>query len=441
MEFSEQSYVQAVLTGACAPPGVMAPFINVDRARYHKLKNETERLDVEPLRKRLNDKYFGRARGALGLTLKYAQTFFPAYRFLANEFLNDEWLATVDWHKFHRDHAVHQSMTAYVGMTLLESKMFSADGKIKLIDLFADAVLDGGGCGYLHDFLSALGRNSDRKIDPSLWRLMIKDTFFLAALFHDMGYPWRFVNIIHDKLGPHGPGDSPAGRNADWLAEHYGHRLLFLPLNGYMRPGPAAPANWPERRHALIEKALAKTHGMPGAISFLHLNDILRVFPDERAVPERLFCLEWAAMAIMMHDMAGIYGKVDIDEKGAEFKVDNPQMRLKFSRDPLSWMLTLCDLIQEFGRPDADFTRPNSGDKYLNVSYHSRCECVSLDRDDNDVLTIMYHYNNYGDFASKKGEFIPKEQLLYFDPARGYLDFSGLGVKRVKLNAVYEEKP
>jgi hypothetical protein len=179
----------------------------------------------------------------------------------------------------------------------------------------------------------------------------------------------------------------------------------------------------------LLERGLSETHGMPGAISFLHLNDQLRVYPSSDK-PLHRFGLEWAAMAIMMHDMGKIYGKATADT----VEVKTPQIRLSFDRDPLSFVMSLTDLIQDFARPDATFLAGKANT--TTVGYGHRCHGIRLIWDNTDhVLRIIYQYKRYQDYIANKTLFLPESQRLYFDPLHGYLDPGSLWIKRILLEA------
>ena len=444
--FNKDNYQTALLNGLCEPYGIYAPFINVDPIKYDNLRNETTPPDLCFIQKRLSNELFADIRGSISLTLRYAWAFFPAYEFFVNEFINDEWLSSVDWHKFHRDHIIHQPMSVYVGLSLLRLNNFPSGNLRELcLDSFRQS-------NYIKEYLEDLKITNIYR-HPFILEPLFIDTFFLATLFHDIGYPWKFANTICEKLDKHAPSNSPSNQTTEKILSHYGKRLLFYPFNGYKKHKDRSkllnwlsryyplnsykksdlthPYHWKESICSFITDGMVKTHGMPGAISFLYLNDIFRKYPENDSHPLRRFCLEWAAMAIMMHDMADFYAVVD--KKTGLLKVKNPQLRLSIEKDPLSFMLTLTDQIQDFNRPDAIFS-PN--DKSVNVEYSRRCCEVSLDWDEaSRVLTIKYGYNNSKDYLENKNNFLPKNQLQYFDPHHGYLDYSGLGISEIRLEA------
>lgn len=57
-------------------------------------------------------------------------------------------------------------------------------------------------------------------------------------------------------------------------------------------------------------------------------------------------------MAILMHDMQKVFKG---DGKHGPMP-EHPHLQVSFRQDPLSFLVTLVDQIQDFGRPDARFT-------------------------------------------------------------------------------------
>jgi len=435
-------YQTALQRGNCDPPRVLTPFFKIDRVSFNRMKHESDSLDLEKVRRRLGRETFRHLRGSLGFTLRHAHWFFPAYRFFVGRVVNDEWLAMVDWGKFHRDHLIHQVMSTYVGMSLLRNdKLFAHNPRPSdfagdtLLDKCIDALLNSRKCRYLIEYLEEMGA-SDSYLDGSafskrLWKSIFVDTFFLAVLFHDIGYPWQFINQIDRGLRPHSPTENPIDLNVDKIIENYGQRLVFSPFSGYRKPDATEPANWLKRFRQLLGEGLNETHGVPGAMALLHLNDSIRQsFAGDDDVPIRRFCIEWAAMAVMMHDLAKLYAKV---EDGSVIQ-KNPQLRLSMANDPLSFLLTLTDQIQDFERPDASFM--TAGPKAAKATYNSRCKSVQLDWDNSQgILKITYQYENPGDYISNRDRYLPKNQLLYFHPSNGYLEYTNIGITRIKLDA------
>ena len=435
--FNEQNYKEALKNNRCKVVGFFPPFIKVNRVSYDKLRRKSTLLEFEHVKSRVSKKLFENLRSAVGFTLRHARTYFPAYRFFVNEYLNDEWLATVDWHKkFHRDHIIHQTMSVYVGLSLLKGADLSNNitspsilfNDKTLLELSLDAI-HSSECQYLKNRLKEMGGShiffENTPAAKILWENMFLESFFLATLFHDMGYPWVFVQNINKKLDPHFPAD-PSVKDAKWLADNYHERLLLYPLYGYEKP--VLPID--DSINALIDQCLRETHGISGAISLLYLNDILTDSSEEYDCPERRFCIEWAAMAVMMHDMGKIYSK--IDEKKIPV-IENPQLRLSIDKDPLSFALTLTDQIQDFERPDSFFYCSTDREDESICTYSSKCKSVILELDDSKDMKIRFLYEDAGIFFKNKEIFLPATEAQYFDPNTGYLDYKNLGISRILL--------
>jgi hypothetical protein len=271
--------------------------------------------------------------------------------------------------------------------------------------------------------------DNDFPYSQTLRKWLFLETFFLATLFHDIGYPWNFVTKVHDKLKTLSPIENPITQNSNKIARHYYDRLVLYPLRGYNGRDIMEPDYWPEDFTKLVNESITRTHGLPGAIALLYLNDVVRKYPlDDNDRPARRFCIEWAAMAVMMHDMAGIYASIDDDGNK-----NYPHLRLSLSRDPLSFMLTLTDQLQEFDRPDATF---RGDDDSAVVTYGSRCKNVQVRwNEDTGLFKIIYEYERDSDYYKNRDRYLPERELLYFDPVEGYLDFSDIGIREVQLEA------
>ncbi len=431
--FDKAGFSEALRNKELEPLGLIPRSINIDHAKYSLIGKKFDRLDLYPIRKRTGNHLWFRLRQAIGFTLRQARRYNPVYKFFSNEIVNEDWLGMVDWHKFHRDHIIHQPMCVYVGFQLIDL----IEKKPSL-----SAILKPFKCKYLTEYLREIGAPEiyyapdrlDSELTKELWKDLFKEAFFLAALFHDSGYPWRFINIVRGKLGEKSNPADPTGRGLEWIMRNYGQRLLFYPFSGYRKQTPTEPGGWQDKLKSLISDCLTATHGLPGALSMLYLYDQIRKFPDEYARPPRpmaSFCIEWAAMAVMMHDMADIYwGAKDHKEIPK-----NPQLRLSLDRDPLSFLLTLTDLLQDFSRPDATFPKINSDGVYLKY-IEGRCESVKLEElEDSNTLKITYVYNNKEDYIKNKADFIPHNQERYFDPNYGYLDVKSMNYSRILLEA------
>lgn len=462
MFFSFNDYQNRLREGLLNSTGRYAPFMRVNRVQYSKLEkqfannNNSIGTAFQNLRRRTSSKYFRKVYTAQIPALEFAQTSFPAYRFLLPEILTNDWLAIMDWHKFQRDHALHQPLTAYIVQKLLDENNPMETFKIKetsLIDHFIDVILEKEQTKYLQYYLKEklcfseeklferfIGHGSRTAIPEGLsneqkkknvlrqvWKGLINESAYIAALFHDMGYPWQFINNLNNKIKDANFSKISAAGDTLKIIETYKDRLLFYPFRGYSLPAEFDLSNRHTQLVEVISKCLIETHGFPGAISFLYLNDILNDYPNHAIQPLHQFCIEWAAMAIMMHDLGKIYWK---EEKNGI--PGNPFLQLKFEVDPLSTILTLADLIEDFERPSSKFTPYRSTST---CKYDVKCIKTELIYEEQEKeLTIKYHMKGHAAYMEKK-KFLIADTKVNFHPDMGYLDLSSLGIDNVTMIA------
>lgn len=443
MRFSLADYKRN--TGKYAPPSFLSPFTKVDRVRYKNLearhfKDGKKTNDIgnafDELKKRTSKAYFHKVYPVQSRTLGYASLSFPAYRFILPEVITEDWIATVDWHKFQRDHVLHQPLTAYIALKLLGSPHSSRNSGLvlpsndRLLDTCISEVLQFKETAYLKDFLLECGLPEKSawlkpgKLQEWLWKQLFVETAYLAAVFHDLGYPWQYVGLLGDKLEP---VTAPAMIKEEAI-EHsilnsFKERLIYIAMNGYHKPTPSTPAVWEKEIKEQTKKAITGTHGFPGALGFLFLNDCIRQFPDRNVNPVRQLCVEWAAVAIMMHDMSRVYhGKGKIPER--------PHLRLDAKVDPLSALITLADVLQDFERPVGKFS--SRKDHKVALSYNHACEYTEINLHGNS-LNIDYKMQAR-DLPFKRSR-LPDEQDEYFNPRYGYLNLKAWGIESIMMQA------
>ena len=431
-------------------PQHLSPFINVDRQKYFdwERKNSFNKAFMDDFEKRMDSASFAKMRGGISHTMLTAQRSFPAYKFLVKEFINDEWTSAVSPHKaFHRDHIVHQPMTAYVAMVLLgenniDSSKTSTDESssfnLNLLGKAATLLREGPDCQYLRDYMKELRFPKlvyNGQFSQYLAEMCIKESAYLAALFHDIGYPYQFVGKIQNNLREHSQALVSLDALAKSIGNTYKNRLVFHPLDGYRTHSRSAPSTWCGKYFEIIKEGLRSTHGMHSALNFLFLNDRIRKFPDDpEQSPLSRFCLEWAAKAILMHDMCGLYIS---KSKNKEITFKHKHLRVRFRTSPLSYILALADSIQNFGRTNAKFTKNESTkDSPISIEYGSRCSKVKLlFNKNNKELTIVSYYPSIRDVIENNQQFMPEQEQLFFHPDFGYLDSEGTGISRIRLRA------
>lgn len=440
--FSLENYHTGLSIGRNTPPDSMSPFITIDPALYSKLGNTESRRGklkkaLSEIRKRTSEKYFNKAYPLQAQTLDYSARAFPPYRFILAEVMTEDWLATVDWGKFQRDHVLHQPLCGYVALKLLDYKI---PGKKTILDECVDRLLLWKSTSYIRDFLLNCGMKEDdpillseSPIAKTVWSIFFKEAAFLAAVFHDLGYPWQYAFQFKKNLdGMNAPGLNP-NRNAREIVEQFGHRLMFHALNGYRKQDRACPSNWPEKLVSLTDSALSTSHGFMGAIGFLSMNDSVRQYPSPVQSPMHLLCIEWVATAIMMHDMAKIYWGNRKERETPE----NPFLRLSFDVDPLSAFITLVDEIEDFERPTVSFSHYKNDKKdCVSIEYDSACHATKLNfKNESKSLEICYHMNTPEDKAIKLKSLHEYAEHGIFGRQHGYLDMASLGIQEVNLAA------
>lgn len=446
MKFSYENYQELLQAGAFCLPCGFQPYISVNKVQYstiekeHDEKKNSYEKAFRELSRRVGKEYYWKVYPVQSRTLDYAQLAFPAYKFILPEVLAEDWLAIVDWHKFQRDHALHQPLTAYIVLKLLgfgNSNNAFKIGNESLLDLSVNQILTWSGTRYLKEYLIDMhvmdNADSDlwfgqSTLSKEMWKALFIEAACLAATFHDMGYPWQYVNILASKLRYSGGQqiESPTD-DADNIIRQFGQRLIFCPLNGYHLLDRNVPATWHQRLKNLTSLSLRETHGFPGAIGFLYFNDALREFPNLKIHPIRQFCVEWAAMGIMMHDM----GKIYWGDKGTESPPENPQLQLHFDIDPLGCIIALADVLEDFERPVVEFS---SGDDHSIGYYSTACNSSHLEYV-NGTLTIKYQMKSAKQKA-KKRFYMEKEHKEYFAPNVGYLNLAAAGINKVSMESL-----
>ena len=138
--------------------------------------------------------------------------------------------------------------------------------------------------------------------------------------------------------------------------------------------------------------------------------------------------MEWAAVAIMMHDMAKIYW--DEDTK----KPKNPILRQSFDVDPLSCLISMADILEEFYRPKASFGKVNltvGNDETEKVTLDYDFPCVGSEVEIiGKKLHVTYYYleQKTADEEFKRRN---DEVQQYLNLRDGYIDLRPWGVTEV----------
>lgn len=390
------------------------------------------------LHRRVTPDYFRMVYRAQTGALGYSKKVFPTYKFIMPDALADDWLSTVDWHKRYptRDHSLHQTLTAYIVAKLLgngdERLSLQLPGGKTLLGMCCEKILKSHKLEYLWNYANSIGVDTGIMSD-GMKRMWVKDVFYeasiISALFHDMGYPWQYVNRLSKSIEVAEYGDSmKTVCNALQTKETIKNRLLIYPFYGYSETNMKhAPAQLEKKVDGMIEKGLRDSHGLPGALGFMCLNDKIRKYrqiPSFKEASYR-FVLDWAAVGIMMHDMEGLYWD-DKDKKNPK----NPILRLSFDVDPLSSLISMADILEEFYRPYALFERKVINKKQsVLLNYDFPCQMTNM-YVKGKTLYIRYKYLHSKDAALNRKR--RKDEVNeYFNPTKGYVDLLSLGITGV----------
>ena len=405
------------------------------RALFQKEKLFTYEKAFRCLNTRLSKRYFYDILFFQLTALDYSTAVFPSYVFIMAEDLIDDWLATVDPHKdFARDHNVHQPLTASIAAKLLGYGDSSRALKIplspgNLLDYCIEKVI-GPRCASFLSYAKDFGLPScyfcddkSKALSKEVWKSLFYQSVILAALFHDMGYPWQYVHRVDKTLRMIDIRKFASESFSADIARRFKDRLVLFPFQSYCYPDNQPLFNKEEELNKKIEIALNNTHGFPGALSFLSLHDAVKSFPPQSTYSRvRDFSVEWAALGILMHDMPGIHKK------------NWPDLRIDFEKDPLSCIISLADYLEEFNRPYAEFRHSshNKNNAKL-ISYKIACESSSISISKAGVMTIEMSYKDKRSYALAN-DFKRTETEDYFNLCNGYMDLSSIGVNRVEFH-------
>lgn len=413
---------------------------SISHTKFNELEvlNLTEGDSIEKTLKKLKDRmpeiYFRKMYRAQSSVISFSERAFPAYKFILPDSLWDDWLAIIDPHKDHcRDHSLHQPLTAYVASKILKGNLTEAPFQLKtgktLLEYCSTVLQNGVNTKYLRDYFKKLYPDYD-KIPQSLSSKLAEVVFYnaavTAAVFHDIGYPWQYVNRLTNHMRIIDKDfASSLGRDADSIIEMMNSRLQIYPFYGYKN---TAEIGWHEKIRKLVKIAFSNTHGFPGAVCFSQLSDLLRKNNEKLSLNEAInkFIVDWSTVAIMMHDMPGIYKK------------GNSQFKLSFDVDPLSSLVSLCDILEDFERPGLSVTHDSKkeGVDENSVLFNIQPQCVYSEMECNDdELVIRYAYE---DDASRirNYKFRTEEVSEYLDSPKGYIDIAPIGFTSAKCECI-----
>ena len=420
---------------------------SVKLKEQEKVYDDNKGLKVDDVLRRLEarttSRYFGKVDYAQRKAMVYAEQVFPTYKFILPDALIDDWLSTVDMHKKHpsRDHSLHQSLAAYIVAKLLgfgkPAQSFDLGGGNNLLEFCARQLYDSPDMEYLRAYVREIDGDFDKKrnlYDMSWAMNVVYEAAVVSALFHDMGYPWQYVSKLCNSIDGANYKDVLTMMTEPSKAlTAIEKKLLAYPLYGYEKAVVSKPNEEQQKKAIeLMNLGLKQTHGTPGALGFSSLNHEIRQFGKTDPYYEASFrlVLDWAAVGIMMHDMPKVYWGED-NKTGIP---EQPILRLDFRKDPLSCIVSLADILEEFHRPSALFKNHNKGkvDEYVSVTYDFACKSSRIEIE-NDTLVITYIYYDEAERSKSKGR-REDEVRDYLNPKDGYLDLSSWGIKDTKCD-------
>jgi len=294
MNFNLIDYTNLISSNSFIYPKNFLPYFDIDKSKYNVLKNEHVKNEFsvidtfKGLQERVGDTHFRKVYQAQCSALNFSETSFPPYRFIMPDVLTNDWLAIVDIHKKHcRDHALHQTLTSYVVFKLLGGGISNKSFKIGdqyLLDICVDKVfdlIDNDDLDYFKEYVHNVKikkdlLDRDNSLSKFVWKALFYETAMTAAIFHDIGYPWQYIKRLNKSLNhiDFNPDLQPI--NTKNILDNFSHRLLMSPFNGYKKVKNDMPSDWHKKLAQLTSKSLTATHGFPGALGYLYLNDKIR---------------------------------------------------------------------------------------------------------------------------------------------------------------------
>lgn len=393
--------------------------------------NVTKEEAFERLKIRTSNEYFNEVHTAQISAISFSEYMFPAYKYILPDVLMDDWMSIMCPHKEgKRDHSLHQPLTAYIVAEILG--VFDKTSELKIngdsfLSKCVEMILDNDNehTAYLRDYFMGLYQKKfplKSQVSKKIWgETVFEQSAIMAALFHDIGYPWQFMNLLSKGPG-HVEMNGGYSNAANDVFNEIASRLLIYPFYGYSMSSFKYPiVNANKKVLKQIDDAISKTHGFPGALAFTYLNDIVRNNPSSynfEGATSR-FVQDWASVAIMMHDMPCMYR----NRKGV---VENPHYRLRIDTDPLSCLIAMADILEEFGRPSAGFKSYNKG---VVTRYTYPCTKTEVDVTGN-TMVITYTYKKGFSLANNREE-REKEVDEYFNNRDGFVDLSAIGIEKV----------
>lgn len=429
MKFSYDDFRANYLhSDALMPLSPLKPLDIIDMGKYDKALDEWGiekriRNTFDELERRLGSNYFSEFERVQTKVKEYGAFMFPLYKILFTDIACEDWLSLVDFHKgFSRDHSVHQPLTAYIVCKLLgggdTAKSFQIQGS-SLLEKALDVIIKEQDAKYLRDRLAFYDPSSKLLSgDRELWKEVFYQTAIITAMYHDLGYPWQFIERMHDFLKDDILlcGRLPKGSSAiHSYIEAHNEELMFRPFYNYGVNG----ASTADINDELFEHFLHNSHGLPGALAYHAYNTEYCSNKPTNSLGLIKFCQEWSCLAILMHDMQKAYAT-----KGSGFP------RLDFNTDPLSYIIALADTLEDFNRPSANIVKTDMG---CEIKYTFPSLSVELIENNGDA-EILFQVNPAN--QAQQEEFKREDQKKLFDQPNGYFDLESVGLRSLTIRCM-----
>ncbi len=419
-----KNYLQSSVLMPTTPLNLLS---TIDQVKFEKELDEWKvekriRTTFNELEKRLGVKYFSEFERVQTRAKEIGSFVFPPYKMLLLDIACEDWLSLIDFHKeFSRDHSVHQPLTAYIVSKLLgggnPDRAFHIGGE-SILNKALDVMVGGADSQFLRDRLAYYDPNCPLlQGDKDLWRSVFYQTAIITAMYHDLGYPWQFIERMHGFLKDEILlcGRLPKGCAAigTYVAVHK-DELMFRPFYNYGKGGKTTA----DINVALFDEFLHKSHGLMGALAYWVYNNAYRTAAKTATSELVKFCQEWSCLAILMHDMQKAYAL-----QGSGFAC------LDFNTDPLSYIVALADTLEDFNRPNADINSTTDG-CVIKYSFPS----LSVELEENGGAGIIT-FKVEPLTQVKQAEMKSKDQKVLFD-AGGYFDLASIGLNSMTINCV-----
>lgn len=232
--------------------------------------------------------------------------------------------------KFYRDHFIHQVRDAYMMDRLLRHggfyervyRVLSQPNASKVSQYFCKMVAR----QREEPLPNAAILQYDEEFIP---RNIIYMSAYMAGLFHDIGYPDTYLQSLHRRISAFTPNMNPGNPMRDTLP---GDLFSLLQNSLLFRVVP-----FEEIQTRVYQSSI--DHGTLSAIAYLlqfYENGVIFRLPPYKAA-----AVELAALAIYNHTY--VYAI-----SGSGKKADD--CRPRFSTNPISYLLRVCDDLQEWDR-------------------------------------------------------------------------------------------